>query len=163
MYDSFDFIHFLQPLHPGDRQRLLRGRDFSRSALAYVVCDFLCIFSHLSIYLLFAIFFFHNILPIRLNFVSQPLFLLFFSPPSTRVKALSPDCWAIPWLCYDNARCGSQFTHLALCRFTPCLWSYCSPRYARECSFLIITQYLIISLPCLSQCLIGLLVTFPLH
>lgn len=35
--------------------------------------------------------------------------------------------------------------------------------YAKDYSFLIITQYLIISLPCLSQCLIGLLVTFPLH
>lgn len=35
--------------------------------------------------------------------------------------------------------------------------------YAKECSFLIITEYLIISLPCLSQRVIGLLVTFPLH
>lgn len=71
-------------------------------------------------------------------------------------KALSYDCAIIPCLRYDNAQCKSPFASLVCGDSGLAL-------YRKGCSFLIITQYLIISLPCLSQCLIGLLVTFPLH
>lgn len=163
MHDSFDFIHFLQPLYPGDRQRLLRGRELSCSTLAYVVCDFLCIFSHLSIGPIFCHLFFHNILPIHLNFASQPLFLLFFvSHPQEwklyrRMSELFPDFGMI-MLGAGRSSLTSPFV-----ASHPVCGVIALALYPKECSFVIITQYLIISLPCLSQCLIGLMVTFPLH
>lgn len=118
------------------------------TTLASALCYFLCIlFLCLS-------FFFHNNLMSTLfsNFFSIHLFYFFVL---ALMKALSYNFRAFLWLwcvtVYSPCPC-----------FTPCLRSYC-PCPLCKGLFVIITQYLIISLLCLSQCLIGLLVTFPLH
>lgn len=157
---------FSQPFGPGARLRSLRGRELSHSMLAYVLCYFLCILAHLSIclylqsfFIIFSsqIFIFQGNYSFILFFVVVFVLLLFKRKLYVLISELFSDFGMIMLSAGHSSLTSPSVASHRVCG------DIALALYAKDYSFLIITQYLIISLPCLSQCLIGLLVTFPLH